>query len=149
MITPCHQYRRHLGLPLLPAAYRGKIIDRSDITSYCPPLMVNLHSPSLLQRAVRPNHIAHFQPATMCIILCSLHSVLHGVFATRRALKRFSILSSERKQILSCLAVLVSQAKKASDETYDEDARDTEIEGMLKLGGQAFSQVRRFLVVAV
>lgn len=64
-------------------------------------------------------------------------------------LKRFPLLAAERKQILSCLAALVPQAKKASDETYDEDLRDTEIEVMLKLGGQAFSQVRRFLAVAV
>jgi len=64
-------------------------------------------------------------------------------------LKRFPLLAAERKLILSCLAALVPQAKKASDETYDEDLRDTEIEVMLKLGGQAFSQVRRFLAVAV
>jgi len=43
----------------------------------------------------------------------------------------------------------VAQAKKASDETQDEDSREAEIEGMLKLGGQVFSQVRRFLAVAV
>ena len=124
----------------------------SDITSYCPPLMVNLlHSLSLLQSAVRSNRIAHFQPATACIISC-VRFILSSMECLPRdapLLKRFPILAAERKQILSCLAALVSQAKKASDETCDEDARDTEIEGMLKLGGQAFSQVRRFLAVAV
>lgn len=64
-------------------------------------------------------------------------------------LKRFPPLAFERKQILSVLAALVSQARRASDETCDEDARDAEIESMLKLGGQVFSQVRRFLAVAV
>lgn len=124
----------------------------SDITSYCPPLMVNLlHSLSLLQSAVRSNRIAHFQPATACIISC-VRSILSVVECLRRdapLLKQFPLLAAERKHVLSSLADLVSQAKKASDEGDDEDIRDVEIEGMLKLGGQVFSQVRRFLAVAV
>ncbi|KAG2033780.1 ras guanine nucleotide exchange factor domain-containing protein [Suillus americanus] len=124
----------------------------SDITSYCPPLMVNLlHSLSLLQSAVRSNRIAHFQPSTACIISCVRFILSSTECLPREAplLKRFPTLAQERKQILSVLASLVSQAKKASDETQDEDLRETEIEGMLKLGGQVFSQVRRFLAVAV
>ncbi|KAG0700015.1 ras guanine nucleotide exchange factor domain-containing protein [Suillus ampliporus] len=124
----------------------------SDITSYCPPLMVNLlHSLSLLQSAVRSNRIAHFQPSTACIISCVRFILSSTECLPREAplLKRFPALAQERKQILSVLASLVSQAKKASDETQDEDSRESEIEGMLKLGGQVFSQVRRFLAVAV
>ncbi|KAG1770842.1 ras guanine nucleotide exchange factor domain-containing protein [Suillus placidus] len=124
----------------------------SDITSYCPPLMVNLlHSLSLLQSAVRSNRIAHFQPSTACIISCVRYILSSTECLPREAplLKRFPTLAQERKQILSVLASLVSQAKKASDETQDEDLREGEIEGMLKLGGQVFSQVRRFLAVAV
>lgn len=124
----------------------------SDITSYCPPLMVNLlHSLSLLQSAVRSNRVAHFQPSTACIISCVRYILSSTECLPREAplLKRFPTLAQERKQILSVLASLVSQAKKASDETQDEDLRETEIEGMLKLGGQVFSQVRRFLAVAV
>lgn len=124
----------------------------SDITSYCPPLMVNLlHSLSLLQSAVRSNRIVHFQPATACIISC-VRSILSAMECLQRdasLLRQFPILAVERKNILSVLAALASQAKKASDESYDEDIRDAEIEGMLKLGGQVFSQVRRFLAVAV
>ena len=123
-----------------------------DIASYCPPLMVNLlQSLSLLQSAVRSNRITHFQPSTACIISC-VRFILSSVECLPREaplLKRFPPLAFERKQILSVLAALVSQARRASDETCDEDARDTEIEGMLKLGGQVFSQVRRFLAVAV
>ncbi|KAG1906655.1 ras guanine nucleotide exchange factor domain-containing protein [Suillus fuscotomentosus] len=124
----------------------------SDITSYCPPIMVNLlHSLALLQSAVRSNRIAHFQPSTACIISCVRFILSSTECLPREAplLKRFPTLAQERKQILSVLASLVSQAKKASDETQDEDLRETEIEGMLKLGGQVFSQVRRFLAVAV
>ncbi|KAG2338504.1 ras GEF [Suillus weaverae] len=124
----------------------------SDITSYCPPIMVNLlHSLSLLQSAVRSNRIAHFQPSTACIISCVRFILSSTECLPREAplLKRFPTLAQERKQILSVLASLVSQAKKASDETQDEDLREGEIEGMLKLGGQVFSQVRRFLAVAV
>jgi hypothetical protein len=114
--------------------------------------MVNLlHSLSLLQSAVRSNRIAHFQPSTACIISCVRFILSSTECLPREAplLKRFPTLTQERKQILSVLASLVSQAKKASDETQDEDLRETEIEGMLKLGGQVFSQVRRFLAVAV
>ncbi|KAG1745971.1 ras guanine nucleotide exchange factor domain-containing protein [Suillus paluster] len=124
----------------------------SDITSYCPPLMVNLlHSLSLLQSAVRSNRVAHFQPSTACIISCVRFILSSTECLPREAplLKRFPALAQERKQILSVLASLVSQAKKASDETQDEDSQEAEIEGMLKLGGQVFSQVRRFLAVAV
>ncbi|OAX37080.1 ras GEF [Rhizopogon vinicolor AM-OR11-026] len=124
----------------------------SDITSYCPPLMVNLlHSLSLLQSAARSNRIAHFQPSTACIISCVRYILSSTECLPREAplLKRFPALAQERKQILSVLASLVTQAKKASDETQDEDSCDAEIEGMLKLGGQVFSQVRRFLAVAV
>lgn len=123
-----------------------------DIASYCPPLMVNLlQSLSLLQSAVRSNRVTHFQPSTACIISC-VRFILSSVECLPREaplLKRFPPLAFERKQILSVLAALVSQARRASDETCDEDARDAEIEGMLKLGGQVFSQVRRFLAVAV
>ena len=114
--------------------------------------MVNLlQSLSLLQSAVRSNRLTHFQPSTACIISC-VRFILSSVECLPREaplLKRFPPLASERKQILSVLAALVSQARRASDETCDEDARDAEIEGMLKLGGQVFSQVRRFLAVAV
>ncbi|KAG8214577.1 cell division control protein 25 [Butyriboletus roseoflavus] len=117
-----------------------------------PPLMVNLlQSLSLLQSAVRSNRVTHFQPSTACIISC-VRFILSSIECLPREaplLKRFPALAFERKQILSVLATLVSQARRASDETCDEDTRDAEIEGMLKLGGQVFSQVRRFLAVAV
>lgn len=114
--------------------------------------MVNLlHSLSLLQSAARSNRIAHFQPSTACIISCVRFILSSTECLPREAplLKHFPLLAQERKQILFVLASLVSQAKKASDETHDEDSREAEIEGMLKLGGQVFSQVRRFLAVAV
>ncbi|KAF8133767.1 ras GEF [Boletus edulis] len=73
-------------------------------------------------------------PSTACIISC-----VRFILSSAPLLKRFPTLALERKQILSVLAAL----------TCDEDARDAEIEGMLKLGGQVFSQARRFLAVAV
>ncbi|KAH7928444.1 ras GEF [Leucogyrophana mollusca] len=124
----------------------------SDITSYCPPLMVNLlHSLSLLQSAVRSNRVLHFQPSTACIISCVRFILSATECLPREApvLKQFPALAQERKQILSVLASLATQAKKASAETHDEDSRGADIEAMLRLGGQVFSQVRRFLAVAV
>ncbi|KII90989.1 hypothetical protein PLICRDRAFT_174334 [Plicaturopsis crispa FD-325 SS-3] len=124
----------------------------SDIDTYCPPLMVPLlHGLSLLQNAVRTNRIAHFQPSTACIISC-VRSVLSATECLPRespVLKQHPILSQERKRILSVLASLVAQAKKASEEMDNEDQRETEVEMMLRMGGQVFAHVRRFLAVAV
>ncbi|KAG1778783.1 hypothetical protein EV702DRAFT_1044226 [Suillus placidus] len=77
-------------------------------------------------------------PSTACIISCVRFILSSTECLPREAplLKHFPTLAQERKQILSVLASLVSQAKKASDETQDEDLREGEIEGMLKLGGQ-------------
>ena len=119
---------------------------------YCPPLMVPLlHGLSLLQNAVQANRVAHFQPSTACIISC-VRSILDTTGTLQRdapILQRFPVLTEERKRILSVLASLVSQAKKASEANLEVDAREVEVENMLRLGGQVFSHVRAFLAVAV
>ncbi|KAI0056099.1 ras GEF [Artomyces pyxidatus] len=120
---------------------------------YCPPLMVPLlHALSLLQNAVRSNRIAHFQPSVACIISC-VRSILAAAECLSRdapLLRRYAALGQERKRVLSDLAGIVTQAKKASlEEPMDEDERDAEVEQMVRLGGQVFSRVRRFLAVAV
>jgi son of sevenless-like protein len=124
-----------------------------DVDAYCPPLMVPLlHGLQLLQNAVRANRLSHFQPSTACIISC-VRSVLSATDCLPREaplLSRYPLLSQERKRILSVLASLVAQAKKASDESNEvNDRRDSEVEAMLRVGGQVFAHVRRFLVVAV
>jgi len=112
-----------------------------------------LHGLSILQNAVRGNRTTHFQPSTACIISC-VRAILSDTECLPREaplLKRYPILSQERKRILSVLASLVAQAKKASadEEEMDEEKQDREVEAMLRLGGQVFAHVRRFLVVAV
>ncbi|EGN98306.1 hypothetical protein SERLA73DRAFT_169303 [Serpula lacrymans var. lacrymans S7.3] len=144
----------HNPRSLTPKDHRPLVTEAlgPEINSYCPPLMVNLlHSLSLLQSAVRSSRVAHFQPSTACIISCVRYILSATECLPREAplLKRYSTLAQERKLILSLLASLVAQAKKASDDTHDEESRDADIEAMLKLGGQVFSQVRRFLAVAV
>ncbi|KAJ7442671.1 ras guanine nucleotide exchange factor domain-containing protein [Mycena latifolia] len=123
-----------------------------DIDSYCPPLMVPLlHGLSLLQSAVRANRVSHFQPSTACIISC-VRSVLSATDTLVRdapILHRFPALAQERRRILSVLASLVAQAKKASDETPDEESQEAQVDAMVRLGGQVFANVRRFLAVAV
>ncbi|KAF8172055.1 ras guanine nucleotide exchange factor domain-containing protein [Mycena galopus ATCC 62051] len=101
----------------------------SDIDSYCPPIM----------SAVRANRVSHFQPSTACIISC-VRSVLSATD---------TLVPQERRRILSVLASLVAQAKKASDETPDEDNQEAQVDAMVRLGGQVFASVRRFLAVAV
>jgi son of sevenless-like protein len=110
-----------------------------------------LHALSLLQNAVRSNRIAHFQPSVACIISC-VRSVLTAVGCLSRdapLLQQFPSLAQERKRVLSDLAAIVNQAKAASDEDLSEDERGMRVEKMVRLGGQVFSRVRRFLAVAV
>ncbi|KAF8964351.1 ras guanine nucleotide exchange factor domain-containing protein [Flammula alnicola] len=141
---PLHEHERNLS--------SSSEASEQDMDPYCPPLMVPLlHGLSLLQNAVRANRVAHFQPATACIISC-VRSILASTETLQRdapILQRFPNLADERKRILTILASLVAQAKKASEGTLDAQAQDREVENMLRLGGQVFSHVRSFLAVAV
>ncbi|CDO71700.1 hypothetical protein BN946_scf184915.g44 [Trametes cinnabarina] len=122
------------------------------VNMYCPPLMLPLlRGLSLLQNAVRMNRVHHFQPATACIISCvrSLLSEIGCLSRDAPLLKQHGVLAQERKRILSDLASLVSQAKRASDEVAAEDAREIEVQAMVRLAGQLFAHVRGFLAVAV
>lgn len=123
-----------------------------DLDPYCPPLMVPLlHGLSLLQNAVRSNRIAHFQPSTACIISC-VRSILASTGTLQReasVLQTFPSLADERRRILTILASLVAQAKKASEGHLEVEVQDVEVEKMLRLGGQVFAHVRSFLAVAI
>lgn len=120
----------------LPADSDGTAVD-----PYCPPLMIPLlHGLSLLQNAAKLNRITHFQPSTAYIISC-VRAILADVGCLQREapnLKRHGILGQERKRILSDLASLVSQAKKASapEVIEDDELREVEVETMVRLGGQ-------------
>ncbi|KAJ3932512.1 MAG: ras guanine nucleotide exchange factor domain-containing protein [Lentinula lateritia] len=122
----------------------------SDIESHVPPVMVPLlHGLSLLQSAARSNRISHFQPSTACIISC-VRSVLSATDTLLRdapILRQFPPLADERRLILSTLASLVAQAKRASDEKLNEENLETEVEAMLRLAQQVFTLVRRFLAI--
>ncbi|KAJ4482001.1 ras guanine nucleotide exchange factor domain-containing protein [Lentinula aciculospora] len=123
----------------------------SNIESHVPPVMVPLlHGLSLLQSAARSNRISHFQPSTACIISC-VRSVLSATDTLLRdapILRKFPALADERRLILSTLASLVAQAKRASDGKLNEENLETEVEAMLRLAQQVFSLVRRFLAIA-
>ncbi|KAI0252387.1 ras guanine nucleotide exchange factor domain-containing protein [Lactifluus subvellereus] len=118
---------------------------------FCPtPMVPLLHALSLLQNAVRSNRIAHFQPSVACIISC-VRSILTAVGCLSRdahLVRQFPSLAQERKRVLSDLAAIVNQAKAASNEGLDDDEREMQIEKMLRLGGQVFSRLRRFLAIA-
>lgn len=120
--------------------------------AYCPPLMVPLlRSLSVLQNAVRTNRTTHFQPSTAYII-SSVRALLNDVGCLPRdaaILKKHSSLAKERKRILSDLASLVTQSKRASEEDMDENQRELEAEEMIRGGGQLFAHVRGFLAIAV
>ncbi|KIY61294.1 ras GEF [Cylindrobasidium torrendii FP15055 ss-10] len=125
----------------------------SDADVYCPPIMVPLlQALSLLQSAVRSNRAHHFQPSTACIISC-VRSILTSTNTLQRdapMLHQHPQLAHERRAILAVLANLVAQAKRASEnDGVDIDSLEIEVDAMLRLGGQVFSQMRRFLAVAV
>ncbi|KAL6301991.1 hypothetical protein BKA93DRAFT_437499 [Sparassis latifolia] len=124
----------------------------SGMDTYCLPLMVPLlHGLSLLQNAAQANRIAHFQPSTACMISC-VRAILSEVGCLPRdspVLRRHGVLAQERKRILSDLASLVSQSKRASEGITNEELRELEAEAMVRVGGQLFAHVRGFLAVAV
>lgn len=111
-----------------------------------------LHGLSLLQNAVRSNRVHHFQPSTACIISC-VRSILSSTDTLSRdapTLTQFPPLAHERRGILAVLANLVAQAKRASEGfVEDDESHELEVDAMLRLGGQVFSHMRRFLAVAV
>lgn len=119
--------------------------------AYCPPLMVTLlRALSVLQNAVRTNRSTHFQPSTAYII-SSVRSLLTDLGCLARdapVLKKHPLLAKERKRILSDLASLVSQAKRASEGDLNDEQRGTETEGMIRGSGQLFAHVRDFLAMA-
>ncbi|KDQ62483.1 hypothetical protein JAAARDRAFT_54421 [Jaapia argillacea MUCL 33604] len=125
----------------------------AESESYCPPIMMSLlHGLSVLQASVRATRISHYQPSTAQIIV-SVRTILSSTDCLQREavrLKQFPILAQERGRVLSLLAALVAQTKKAGDEReMDEDEREAETELMLKLAGQLFGFCRRFLAVLV
>ncbi|TRM64090.1 ras guanine nucleotide exchange factor domain-containing protein [Schizophyllum amplum] len=125
-------------------------VDDTDV--YCPPIMIPLlNGLSLLQNAVRADRIAHFQPSTACIISC-VRSILSGTGTLQREsslLQDFPVLAAERRRILAVLASLVAKAKQASDPDIDDRLRDENIDEMMRLSGQVFAHMRRYLAVAV
>ncbi|KAJ3771119.1 ras guanine nucleotide exchange factor domain-containing protein [Lentinula raphanica] len=138
--------------PSYPASRSQHTRTHTDVESHVPPVMVPLlHGLSLLQSAARSNRISHFQPSTACIISC-VRSVLSATDTLLRdapILRQFPALSDERRLILSTLASLVAQAKRASDEKLNENKLESEVEVMLRLAQRIFTLVRRFLAIAL
>ncbi|KAL1710977.1 ras guanine nucleotide exchange factor domain-containing protein [Schizophyllum commune] len=124
----------------------------SENDAYCPPIMIPLlNGLTLLQNAVRANRIAHFQPSTACIISC-VRSILSSTGTLQREsplLQDFPVLAGERRRILAVLASLVAKAKQASDPEIDENTRDDQIDEMMRLSGQVFAHMRRYLSIVV
>ena len=121
-------------------------------SSHYPPLMYPLlHGLQLLQNTAHSRRITHYQPSVACIISC-IRALLQATECLPRdapLLRRHPVLAQERKRVLSDLAALVTQAKKASGVYEVEDEREPDEELMLKYAGQVFARVRRFLAVAV
>ncbi|KXN88262.1 Cell division control protein 25 [Leucoagaricus sp. SymC.cos] len=110
-----------------------------------------VHGLSLLQNAVRSNRVSHFQPSAACIIACVRRILTSTETINRDAplLRSFPALAQERSRLLQTLAKLVAQARRTSDQNLSERELAGEITEMLKTGGLVFSQVRRFVAIAV
>ncbi|KAG7088315.1 hypothetical protein E1B28_012325 [Marasmius oreades] len=124
----------------------------SDMESSVPPIILPLyHTVGLLQNAARTNRIHHFSPSTATIISC-VRAILTSTDTLNKdapILRSYPSLANERKHVLSTLASLVAQTKRASEEDIDEDNLELEIDSMLRMAQQLFTLMRRFLAVAV
>ncbi|GAA5844262.1 hypothetical protein JCM9279_001745 [Rhodotorula babjevae] len=134
----------------------GKVESASLSSSAAQLLSTIEHNVGLLDNAVRSRRKAHFQPSTACVI-SSIRTVLSATSALTRdspVLRQHPSLSSSRKRILSSLAALVNQARKASapappDPPPDQDERDAEdAQDMLRIARETLASVRAFLVGA-
>lgn len=125
----------------------------SPVTNHTPQLMIPLlNGLQLLQNTTLARRVSHYQPAVGCIIQCIRALLQHTDCLARGAplLRKYPVIAQERKRVLAELALLVSQSKKASSpELATDEERDREEELMLRLGGQVFARVRRFLAVIV
>ncbi|GAA5872216.1 hypothetical protein JCM16303_001019 [Sporobolomyces ruberrimus] len=102
----------------------------------------------LLENAVNRASKGHYQPSTACLI-SSIRTVLSATQCLTRdspVLRKHHSLSSSRKHILSSLASLVNQARKASapEDRGDEVEREESGE-MLKMAKETVSYVKGFL----
>src|SRR5258707_8484660 len=118
-----------------------------------PAALVPLLQPSSLPKNPVPaRRINHFQPSTACVISC-VRSVLSASDCFGRdspALAQFPKLASARKIVLTDLAKLVAQARKASEiVNADEGELDFEINEMMRIGETVFAHVRTFLNAAI
>ncbi|KAF9267327.1 ras GEF [Marasmius fiardii PR-910] len=124
----------------------------SDMEASVPPIILPLyHTVGLLQNAARTNRIHHFSPSTATIISC-VRAILTSTDTLNKEspiLRTFPSLANERKFVLSTLASLVAQTKRASEEDIDEESLELEIDTMLRMAQQLFTLVRRFLAVGV
>ncbi|BGP27635.1 ras-like guanine nucleotide exchange factor [Rhodotorula toruloides] len=99
----------------------------------------------LLNAAVADGKQAHYQASTACLI-SSIRTVLSSTSALTRdspVLRSHPSLASARKKILSSLAHLVNQARKASSPA--EDVEREEAEEMRRIAGETVAHVRKFV----
>lgn len=104
----------------------------------------------LLQTAVRGKKPSHFQPSTVMIVkgVRVILSATDTLQKTSPILQIHPPLFDERRQVLDGLTELVMQAKRASNESLAETKQAEETEAMVRVAGQVFARVRRFLAVA-
>ncbi|GAA5985467.1 hypothetical protein JCM5350_004008 [Sporobolomyces pararoseus] len=102
----------------------------------------------LLENAVNRVSKGHYQPSTACLI-SSIRTVLSATQCLTRdspVLRKHHSLSSSRKHILSSLASLVNQARKASaPEDRGEETEKEESGEMLRMAKETVGFVKGFL----
>ncbi|GJN94326.1 hypothetical protein Rhopal_007400-T1 [Rhodotorula paludigena] len=111
------------------------------------------HNVRLLGNAARAQRKGHYQPSTACVI-SSIRTVLSATSALTRdspVLRAHPSLSSYRKRILTSLAALVNQARKASAPSPSPPAPDQaeldeqDADEMLRIAHETLGFVRTFL----
>ncbi|TFK74816.1 ras GEF [Pluteus cervinus] len=123
-----------------------------ELDPHCHPLMYPLlRGLSFLHTTVRDNRVFHYLPCIATIVKCVREILLDTQTLPRDApiLQQFPPIAQERRRVLSVLSLLVAQAKRVCKETLGDEAQEAGADDMLRLGGQVFAHVRRFLAVAV
>ncbi|GAA5901231.1 guanine nucleotide exchange factor [Sporobolomyces salmoneus] len=122
---------------------------RNELTPEANTLLSSIEqNAGLLENAVNRASKGHYQPSTACLI-SSIRTVLSATQCLTRdspVLRKHPSLSSSRKHILSSLASLVNQARKASaPEDRGAEIEQQESQEMLRMAKDTVGFVRGFL----
>lgn len=134
----------HMMLTSVEQGYNCSVQALGDLSS---PVV---QAVALMQAALDARRVSHYQPATTCLIATvrSLLAATNCLAKESPVLRKNHILAQERRQILSFLAALVSQAKTASSSELSDHSQQTAASTMIQMATRIQQNVEHFLTIA-